>query len=145
MGYTETNAFWSVTKLKFETESEEDRIPLNEHTELTLRKQLSQGKYLSESKEDKLERLTIPSEDKFDISKFVKSLTGVLKDLGAASLISKTFGWMDEYAEVVGTPDELKTWPSQIYGFLDHILPANSSSVSPSPRGSTSPAHQIGS
>ena len=109
MGFVASNPYWEAVKKRFDSETESEKEVLDEKAELSLRKQLSGGKWLVESKEDELLELEIPSEDRFEISVFVRKFTTVLKKLGAASIVSKTFGWMDEYAEVVGRADELKT------------------------------------
>ena len=119
MGYTTQNEYWEVTRIKLQSDEEKDKAPMTQEEELQLRKALRSANYLSEKQETELETLSIPAEESFEISVFVRMLTTVLQKLGCASLVSKTFGWMDEFAEVVGTPGELKTWPAQMYGFLD--------------------------
>ena len=68
--------------------------------------------------EDDLEKLKVPDKDHFTMSWFAKLLTK-LQSLQVASLVANTFGWMDEFSEAVGAPEDMKIWPNSQFCFLD--------------------------
>ena len=70
------------------------------------------------SSTDKLEELYIPAMERFNVTWFTK-LFSRLQDCQVASLVAHSFGWMDEYKEIVGSHEEMKIWHRHQYSFLD--------------------------
>ena len=69
-------------------------------------------------KGDDLEKFRIQSAKEFNIDWFERWFQK-LHSLGIASLVAQEFGHMLQFREVVGSPEELKTWKRNQGGFLD--------------------------
>ena len=85
--------------------------------EIVIQKLLKQAGVIMSST-DKLEELYIPTMEKFRVTWFTKFFTK-LQDCQVASLVAHSFGWMDEYKEIVGSHEEMKIWHKHQYAFLD--------------------------
>ena len=69
-------------------------------------------------KGDDLEKFRIQSAKEFNIDWFERWFQK-LHSLGIASLVAQEFGHMLQFREVVGSPEELKTWKKTQGDFLD--------------------------
>ena len=85
--------------------------------EIVIQKLLKQAGVIMSST-DKLEELYIPTMEKFRVTWFTQFFTK-LQDCQVASLVAHSFGWMDEYKEIVGSHEEMKIWHKHQYAFLD--------------------------
>jgi len=94
---------------------EEDK---SESDEMVIQKILKQAGAIMQPETDNLEKLYIPTMDRFSISWFSKFIQK-LHNCGVASLVATSFGWMDEFQMIVGSPEEMKLWKRNQYSFLD--------------------------
>jgi hypothetical protein len=88
----------AVSLLQVEDESPTD--------EIVIQKLLKQAGIIM-SNTDKLEELYIPAMEKFNVTWFTKFFSK-LQDCQVSSLVAHSFGWMDEYKEIVGSHEEMK-------------------------------------
>ena len=90
----------------------------SESDEMIIQKILKQAGAIMQKETDNLEKLHIPTMEKFSITWFEKFIQK-LQNCGVASLVASSFGWMDEFQTIVGSPEEMKIWKRNQYSFLD--------------------------
>ena len=77
--------------------------------EMYIQKLLKQAGVIMNS-HDNLEKFEVPSQEEMS-SDWIGKLLTKLQQLQIISLTAADFGWMDEYADCVGAPEDMKTWP----------------------------------
>ena len=111
-GFTHDNPYSAISVSRLQ-----DKEAIGADDEMQIQKLLKQAGVIK-CDDDDLDKLKVPDKEHFTMSWFAKLLTK-LQSLQVTSLVAKTFGWMDEFSEVVGAPEEMKIWPGSQFCFLD--------------------------
>ena len=111
-GFTNVNPYSDISVSRLQ-----DEEAMGADDEMQIQKLLKQAGVIK-CDDDDLDKLKVPDKEHFTISWFAKLLTK-LQSLQVTSLVAKTFGWMDEFSEAVGAPEEMKIWPRSQFCFLD--------------------------